>query len=219
MRHEILYKPEFAVVRVLLEAGESVRAESGAMMSMTSNVHLDSKVSGGLGKMFGRLLTGESAFQTTFTAQGGPGEVILAPGLPGDIVQVDVSQRPLIVTSGAYLAGSTTIDVQTQASLKGFFGGEGLFMARMFGPGILLLGTYGAVHALELQPGQGYVVDTGHLVAFSDGMGYNLRKASRSLLGSFTSGEGVVAEMVGPGVVYTQTRTLAALWSMMPQRS
>ncbi|MBX3112926.1 MAG: TIGR00266 family protein [Fimbriimonadaceae bacterium] len=218
MQHEILFKPEFAVARIMLEASETIRAESGAMMSMSANVHLDSKISGGLGKMFGRLLTGESAFQTTFTAQNGPGEVILAPGFPGDIVQVDVSSRPLIVTSGAFLAGDVRLDYQTQASMKGFFGGEGMFMSQISGPGLLLLSSYGAIHPIELAGGQPYIVDTGHLVAFSAGMGYNLRKATRSLLGSVTSGEGIVAEMVGPGTVYTQTRTLSALIAMMPTR-
>lgn len=216
MRHEILFQPEFAVVKVMLEAGESIRAESGAMMSMTANVQLDSKISGGLGKMFGRMLTGESAFQSTYVAQNGPGEVILAPGLPGDIVAVDVSQRALVVTSGAFLAGDTRLDFQTQASMKGFFGGEGLFMTQISGPGLLLLSSYGAIMPIELAPGQPYIVDTGHLVAFTAGMGYNLRKATKSLLGTVTSGEGVVAEMVGPGVVYTQTRTISALIAMMP---
>lgn len=218
MRHEILFQPEFAVARIMLEPGESIRAESGAMMSMSASINLESKAAGGLGKMFGRMLTGESAFQTTFTATSGPGEVLLAPGLPGDIAVVDVSARPLIVTSGAYLAGDTRLDIQTQASLKGFFGGEGLFMMRIAGPGLLLLSTYGAMRAVELQPGQGYIVDTGHLVAFSEGMGYNLRKATRSLLGSVASGEGIVAEMTGPGIVYTQTRTISALIAMMPAR-
>ncbi|QYK53193.1 MAG: TIGR00266 family protein [Fimbriimonadaceae bacterium] len=218
MQHEILFKPEFAVARIMLEASETIRAESGSMMSMSANVHLDSKISGGLGKMFGRLLTGESAFQTTFTAQNGPGEVILAPGFPGDIVQVDVSSRPLIVTSGAFLAGDVRLDYQTQASMKGFFGGEGMFMSQISGPGLLLLSSYGAIHPIELAGGQPYIVDTGHLVAFSAGMGYNLRKATRSLIGSVTSGEGIVAEMVGPGTVYTQTRTLSALIAMMPTR-
>ncbi|MDK3160451.1 TIGR00266 family protein [Kamptonema cortianum] len=216
MTYEILFQPEFAVARIMLEPGESIRAESGAMMSMSPNIHIDSKITGGLGKMFGRMLGGESAFQTTFTSQAGQGEVVLAPGLPGDIVAVDVSQRPLMVTSGCYLAGSTDLQMETQASLKGFFGGEGLFMMRLFGQGLLLLSSYGAIRAVELQAGQGYVVDTGHLVAFSDGMGYNLKKATKSLIGSFTSGEGIVAELTGPGVVYTQTRTFSALLALIP---
>lgn len=206
MRVELLYQPAFTAARILLEMGEGVRAESGAMASMSSSIVLESKGTGGLGKMFGRMLGGESMFQTTFTAQTGPGEVILAPSMPGDIAALQVVQ-PLMVTSGCFLACDLSLTTETVASMKGFFGGEGLFMLRMVGQGQLLLSSFGAIHPIQLGPGQQYIVDTGHLVAFTEGMGYSLRRASRSLLGSFTSGEGIVAEMTGPGVVYMQTRT------------
>ena len=202
----------------MLEAGEEIRAEAGAMMSMSANIELESKGAGGLGKMLGRMVAGESMFQTTFRASNGPGEVILAPGLPGDIKVVDITNHPLIVMSGAYLAGSTTIQHETKASMKGLIGGEGLFLMRMFGQGTLMLSSFGAIHAIELQPGQPYIVDTGHLVAFTDGMGYNIKKAAKGIFSSIASGEGLVAEMTGPGIVYTQTRTPAALIALMPAR-
>ena len=207
MKYEILYQPSFSVVRMMLESGESIRAESGAMVSMTANMHLESKGQGGLGKMLGRLVAGESMFQSTFTAQNGPGEVIFAPSSPGDIYALDVSGQPMMVTSGCYLAGDTRLDMQTVGNMKNFFGGESIFMLRIFGQGLLLVSSFGAIHAVQLQAGQQYIVDTGHLVAFSEGMGYNLRKAARGIMGSITSGEGIVAEMTGPGVVYIQTRT------------
>lgn len=177
------------------------------MLSMSPTVVLDSKIHGGIGKMFGRLLGGESAFQTTFTATHGAGEVLLAPPGPGDILPLQLSGQALMVTSGCYLAGDVALEIQTQASLKGFFGGEGLFILRVFGMGTLLLSSFGAVHAVQLQPGQPYIVDTGHLVAFTEGMGYQLRKATRGLIGTITSGEGIVAELTGPGTIYIQTRT------------
>lgn len=207
MRHEILYQPSYAIARLLLEHGESVRAESGAMVSMSPTITLESKIHGGIGKMFGRLLGGESAFQTTFTASHGPGELMLAPSAPGDIFAMPLAGNAMMVTSGCYLAGDVGLQMETQASFKGLFGGEGLFMMRIFGQGLLLLSSFGAIHALQLAPGQPYVVDTGHLVAFSDGMGFQVRRAARSLLGSLTSGEGYVCEMTGPGLVYIQTRT------------
>ncbi len=206
MRYELLYQPSFSVARVLLEPGQAIRAESGAMVSMSPSVTMESK-SGGLGKMFGRLLTGESLFQTTFTATGGPGEVILAPAAPGDIAAVDVSAHPMMVTSGCFLACDPQIDLQTVASGRGFFSGEGLFLMRAYGAGTMLVASFGAIHTLQLQPGQPYIVDSGHLVAFSEGMGYQLRKAAKSLLGTVTSGEGIVVELTGPGIVHIQTRT------------
>ncbi len=206
MKYELLYQPSYAVARVLLDVGDSVRAESGAMVSMSPTIHLESKVEGGLGKMFGRMLAGESAFLSTFTAQQGPGEVLLAPNAPGDITPIPVT-NPVMVTSGCFLAGDTTLEYETAASMKGFFGGEGLFMLRVKGAGEVLVSSFGAIHAIQLQAGQQYIVDTGHLVAFTDGMGYNITKAAKGLLSSFTSGEGLVANLTGPGVVYIQTRT------------
>lgn len=208
MQTEILYSPAYSVARVILAPGEGIRAESGAMMSMSPTIEMESKMQGGLGKAFGRLLGGESVFQTNFIAKHGPGEIMLAPSGPGDILLTQPNTG-LMVTSGCYLAGDLNLQIETQANLRGFFAGEGLFMMRVFGPGDLLLSSFGAIHALQLQPGQPYVVDTGHLVAFTQGMGFEVRRAARSLLGSFTSGEGVVVVLTGPGLVYTQTRTVA----------
>jgi uncharacterized protein (TIGR00266 family) len=217
MKYEILYQPSFAVARVMLDPGDSIRAESGAMVSMSSTVTVDSKVTGGLGKAFGRLLGGESVFQTTFTATHGPGEVILAPASMGDIVPLPLSGEGFMVTSGSYLAGDAGLDLQTRPNMKAFFTGEGLFMMRIAGQGLLLLSSFGAIHPVQLMAGQPYIVDSGHIVAFSETMQYNVRRAARSLLGSFTSGEGIVAEFVGPGVVYVQTRAPQSFGSWIGQ--
>jgi uncharacterized protein (TIGR00266 family) len=207
MKHELLYRPTFSVARVLLDPGESIRAESGAMVSMSPNIAIESKAQGGLGKALGRLLTGESFFQTTYTASQGAGEVVLAPSSLGDIIPVEItSQSGFMVTSGCYLASDQGLNIETKMSGRGFFSGEGLFLMRVTGQGTLLVSCFGAVHSVQLQAGQPYVVDTGHIVAFQDTMQYNVRTVSRGLMTSFKSGEGFVAEFVGPGVVYIQTR-------------
>lgn len=207
MKHELLYRPTFSVARVLLDPGETIRAESGAMVSMSPNISIESKAQGGLGKALGRLLTGESFFQTTFTATQGSGEVILAPSSLGDIFTIDIGpQGGYMVTSGCYLASDHSLNIETKMSGRGFFAGEGLFLMRISGHGTLLVSCFGAVHAVQLQAGQPYVVDTGHIVAFQDTMQYNVRTVARGLMQSWKSGEGFVAEFVGPGVVYIQTR-------------
>jgi uncharacterized protein (TIGR00266 family) len=207
MRYELLYQPSFACARILMDPGDGVRAESGAMVSMSPTVTMESKMQGGLGKAIGRLFGGESLFQTTFTATHGAGEVILAPPSIGDIMALNLNNEGVMVTSGCYLAGDLSLDIETKASVKGFFAGEGLFMMRVSGSGALLLSAFGAIHAVQLMAGQPYIVDTGHIVAFSEAMSYEVKRAARSLLGSFTSGEGFVAHFTGPGVLYTQTRS------------
>lgn len=214
MRHEILYQPSYAVAKVTLDQGEAIRAESGAMVGMSPTVQIDSKMQGGLGKALGRLLGGESLFQTTFTATHGPGEVLLAPAGPGDIFNTEPGYG-LVVTNGCFLAGDTTLNFETVASFKGFFSGEGLFMMKVSGAGQMLLSSFGAIHAIQLQAGQPYVVDTGHIVAFTAGMGYELRKAAGGILNTLKSGEGIVVNLTGPGVVYLQTRTPASFGSFI----
>lgn len=222
MKYEILYQPTFSVARILLDLGMGVRAESGAMVSMSPTVELQSKAAGGLGKVFGRMLGGESVFQSTYTAKQGPGEVILAPATPGDIMPIHLQGNSLVVSSGCYLAGDLSLEMETITSVRGLFGGEGLFMLRMKGVGTLLISAFGAIHTVQLQPGHQYMVDSGHVVAFTDGMQHDVTRAARGLLGSLTSGEGFVFRFSGPGTIYIQTRTPAGfagwLSRFMPAR-
>lgn len=217
MRHELLYQPSFAVVRLLLEPGESIRAESGAMVSMSPTIEMESKVAGGLGKALGRLLGGESLFQTTFTAARGPGELVLAPALIGDVAAIPLQGQAMMVTSGCFLAGDTALQMETKTSIKSFFAGEGLFLMRLSGHGTLFVSSFGALHAVDLAAGQPYIVDTGHIVAFSDTMQLEVHRAARSLIGSFTSGEGFVAHFAGPGRVYIQSRSPQGFSSWIAQ--
>lgn len=205
MTCEILYRPTAAVATLHLDPGESVRAESGAMLAMTPGLELEART-GGLGKIVGRLLAGESVFQTRFVASRGPADLVLAPAAPGDVQAIRLEGDAYLVTSGAFLAGSDGLEINSRTRLKNFFVGESLFMLRVSGSGLLLVSAFGAIHSAELLPGQSLVVDSGHLVAWSDTMDVQVGKATRSFLGSALSGEGIVATLTGPGVIYMQTR-------------
>jgi uncharacterized protein (TIGR00266 family) len=86
MQHEILYRPTYSLLSIRLEAGEQLSAETGAMVSMAANVQIETAMRGGLfGSLKRSVLGGESFFVNTFTAAGGPGEITLAPSLPGDV--------------------------------------------------------------------------------------------------------------------------------------
>jgi uncharacterized protein (TIGR00266 family) len=160
---------------------------------------------------------GESAFVSTFTARGGAGEVTLASGSPGDIAGIEMRNQVFMVQSQSYLAGDTSLQVDTKfGGAKSFFGGEGLFVLQVSGTGLLLVSSFGSIHRKVLRPGEPYVVDTGHLVAWEGQMRYNLRKAAKSgFFRSMMSGEGLVAEFQGPGEILIQTRNLAALAALL----
>ncbi len=214
--YEILHQPSYALAVVQLQQEQAIQAESGAMVSMSANIELQSQMKGGLMGAFKRAVGGESAFVSTFTARGGPGEVTLAPGGPGDIAAIEMSNQQFFVQSTSYLAGDAGLVVDTKwGGAKNFFAGEGLFVLSVTGAGLLLVSSFGAIHRKRLQAGERYVVDTGHLVAWEGTTQYTLRKAAAGFFRSMVSGEGIVAEFSGPGELLIQTRNLAAFASML----
>jgi uncharacterized protein (TIGR00266 family) len=215
-QYEILHQPAFSLAVVQLQPEQSIQAEAGAMVSMSANVELQSQMKGGLMGALKRAVGGESAFVSTFTARGGPGEVSFAPGSPGDIAALEMSNQMFYVQSSSYLAGDGSLVVDTKwGGAKSFFGGEGLFVLQVRGTGLLLVSSFGAIHRKTLAPGERYVVDTGHLVAWEGTTQYSLRKAASGWFRSMVSGEGIVADFMGPGELLIQTRNLAAFAGLM----
>jgi uncharacterized protein (TIGR00266 family) len=214
--YEIRYQPSFSLVVIQLQPEQSIQAEAGAMVSMSANVELQSEMKGGFFGAIKRAAGGESAFVSTFTARGGAGEVCFAPGAPGDIAALELSNQMFFVQSSSYLAGDAGLSVDTRwGGAKNFFGGEGLFVLQVTGSGLLLLSSFGAIHRKRLQPGERYVVDTGHLVAWEGTTQYSLRKAAAGFWRSMMSGEGIVSEFIGPGEILIQTRNLEAFAGLM----
>lgn len=215
-QYQVLHQPSFSLAVLQLQPEQAIQAESGAMVSMSANVELQSQMKGGIFSAIKRAAGGESAFISTFTARGGPGEVTLAPGAPGDIAAIELSGQPFFVQSSSYLAGDASLTVDTKwGGAKSFFSGEGLFVLLVQGQGLLLVSSFGAIHRKQLRPGERYVVDTGHLVAWEGSMQYSLRKAASGFFRSMMSGEGIVAEFSGPGELLIQTRNLAALAGLL----
>jgi uncharacterized protein (TIGR00266 family) len=224
VQHRILYRPSFALAHVQLDANEAIRTESGAMVGMSANLHLESKMQGGLLASLGRaVLAGESLFQSTYTAQGGPGEILLAPSTPGDILGIELNNQAFFVQRGSWLAGTTALNLETKFAGMQMIGGEGAFLIKVSGTGTLLLSSYGAIHKVVLAAGESYIVDSGHIVAFEASVKYEATKAAKGLLSTVTSGEGLVFRYTGPGEIYLQSRNLQAfvdsITPMLPKPS
>jgi uncharacterized protein (TIGR00266 family) len=205
---DIAYSPAYAMARVRLEQGESAKGEAGAMMAMTPAVDIATSTQGGIMKGLKRsVLGGESFFMNTFTATGPGAEVIFAPALPGDVIHWQLDGRTVYLQSGSYLASSMGIEVDSKwGGAKTFFSKEGLFMLKCAGTGDLLVSSYGAIMNVDLAPGQTYIVDTGHMVGWEEGVTYEVQKVGNwksTLLG----GEGFIVRLTGPGRVYAQTRS------------
>lgn len=230
MDFQILYRPAHTLAICNLNPNEMIRAEAGAMVSHTRNIHIEAAARNkdeGLGKRLLKglkrmALGGESFFTNTYTAMNQPGHVSFAPSLTGDMVVHQCQGEQLIIQGSSYVAApdSVTIDTKFQG-FKGFFSGESLFFLTATGHGPVLMNAYGAIETIDLNGEM--IVDTGHIVAFTSGIQYSVVKASKGWISSFLSGEGLVLKMQGQGRMYVQSRNPTGFGQtvgpMLPPRS
>lgn len=207
MQHEIKYKPAYTLLEINLEAGESIEAESGAMVYMSPGVEIKTKAKGGvLGALTRNFLGGESFFTNTFTANSS-GVVGLAPPYQGDVSHHRLDGESLYVQSGSYIASTPELSLDTKwGGSKSFFSREGLFLLKMAGHGDAYISSFGAIHEVEMK-GERFTIDTGHMVAFTEGLDYKVKRVG-GLKSTIFSGEGLVAEFEGTGTLYLQTRSM-----------
>ena len=189
MEYTINNRPVFTTLTVNLGGGETLKAEAGSMVSMSSTIELKSKTtSKGLGGMFKAAIGGEGLFSSEFTAIS-PGEVVIAPPVPGDIIDMKIAGQTVFCQGGAYLAGD------------------------------IFLSCYGAVTVKELGAGETYIVDTGHMVAFDESVTYKIKKAAKGLMSTVLSGEGLTCEFSGPGKVWIQSRNIKGFAALIAKLS
>lgn len=207
MEIKLEHKPAYAIAAIELQPGETVRAESGAMISMSGTLTMETSArtkKGGLLRGLARkMLTGESFFLNTFKAESAPGEVLLAPANVGDMVHHELDGE-LLIQSTCYVASGVDVEVQTKVGgFKNWFGGKGFFMMKAIGRGPVLLSAFGGVQEMELSAP--YIIDTGHIVAFEPTLDFKLKRVG-SWFSTFFSGEGFVCEFSGRGKLWIQTR-------------
>ena len=215
MEYDIEHRPSYALLTAELNQGEQLQAEAGAMVSHTDGIEIETSASGGmLDSLKRKAFGGESFFMNTFSAER-PGHVTLAPPLPGDMVHYRLDREALYVQSGSFVAAHPDVDIDTEfGGGRSFFGGEGLFLLKLDGSGPAFLSSYGAIESRELDPGETYTVDTGHIVAFEGSTDFSVRKVG-GLKSTLFSGEGLVCEFSGPGTVWLQTRSPDAFLSWL----
>jgi len=211
INYEIYASPAFSTLIMHMAHGQSIQAEKGAMMYMHRTIDLKTHSRGGIMKSLkASMLGGESFFINTYTATHGHGDIaFVSPGM-GDIKPVEVQQGyNWIIQKQSYLCGpaSVTIDTKYQG-LKGFLSEGSLFMLYAYGQGTLFVNSFGAIMIKQLQPGEVLVVDNGHLVAFQEGMPFSIRRVG-GLKSTLLSGEGLVVDITGPGLLYLQTRDMS----------
>ncbi len=220
MKIRITHAPSYALATIQLDVEESILAESGAMVAMSGGLRTRPSTPGGLTKALSRkFLSQESFFLNRFTATHPGAWVSLAPPLPGDIKLIPIPPDGLTVQSGSYLASESSLEVSTSfGGISRIIGREGAFVLTLTGRGKALIAAYGGIERIDLDAQQTLIVDTGHYVASSSSMPYEIRLLEGAVT-SAASGEGLVALIKGPGAVFIQTRSPKELRSwLMPER-
>ena len=214
------------VVICQLSPGESMVTEKGSMVWMTPNMEMETST-GGLGKAFGRMFSGESIFQNIYTARDGSGMIAFASSFPGSIRAVEIGpDRPIVVQKTAFLAAQREVDLSVFFQKKlgaGFFGGEGFIMQKLSGRGTAFLEIDGDAVEYDLGPGQQMIVDTGNLAMMDATCSLDIQ-AVKGVKNMIFGGEGVFHTVVtGPGRVVLQTMPISALAgavaSVLPSKS
>ncbi|MBP7132970.1 MAG: TIGR00266 family protein [Aquabacterium sp.] len=221
---------EMQFVEVELDPGEAAIGEAGSMMFMESGVEMDtvfgdgsSQQSGGLfGKLLGagkRLITGESLFTTVYTNQSSAKKrVAFGAPYPGKILPMDLRQLggTLICQKDSFLcaARGVSLGIALQRKLgAGFFGGEGFIMQKLEGDGMAFVHAGGTVVRRDLQPGETLFIDTGCVVAYTQGVDFDIQFVGKIKTALF-GGEGIfLARVTGPGQVWLQSLPFSRLAS------
>ncbi len=227
--HEIDYEifgNEMQIVEVELDPQETVIAEAGVMNYMEDGIVFETRMgdgsqvdSGLFSKLVNagkRALAQESIFMTHFTNMGSSKcKVAFSAPYPGKIIPIDLAQFNGVIycQKDAFLCAAlgTRIDIAFNRRLGvGFFGGEGFILEKLTGDGLAFIHAGGTIVKKELR-NETLRVDTGCLVAFSEGIDYSIERTG-GLKSMLFSGEGLfLATLSGSGTVYLQSMPFSRL--------
>ena len=208
MKYKIVGEPLPAVI-CDVDPGETLITEGGAMSWMSPNMKMETTSGGGLGKMFGRMFSGDSLFLNRYTAQGGVGQIAFASSFPGSIRAVEITPgKDVIVQKSSFLAAQEGVDLSIFFQKRfgsGFFGGEGFIMQKLSGRGTAFVEIDGYAVEYDLTATQSIIVDTGYLAMMDSTCSMEVVTVP-GVKNALFGGEGIFNTVVrGPGKVVLQT--------------
>ncbi len=211
------------VVICTLDDGESMLCEAGAMSWMSPNMEMETK-SGGMGKLFGRMVSGETMFQNQYTARSGAGMIAFTSSFPGNILAIEITpDKPIVIQKRAFLACTSGVQMEVFFQKKlgtAFFGGEGFIMQKLSGSGTVFLEIDGSTVNYNLKPGQKMLVSTGHVAMMDETVNMDIQQV-KGVKNVLFGGESLFNTVItGPGAVTLQTMPMtsfvAAVARMLP---
>lgn len=217
--HYELEGNQLPVVVCHLQPGEAMITERGAMSWMSSNMRMETHATGGIGKAFGRMFSGESMFQNRYTAEGSEGLIAFASSFPGEILALDINpQKTYIAQKTAFLAAEEGVELSIFFRKRlgaGIFGGEGFIMQKLSGNGTAFVEIDGSVKEYDLLPGQTMLIDTGYLAMMEETVSMDIEMI-HGAKNVFLGGEGLFnTRVTGPGKVWIQTMPISKIAGMI----
>ncbi|NDJ86803.1 MAG: TIGR00266 family protein [Chloroflexi bacterium] len=206
-------------LEIQLQQGEAVYTESGGMAWMTDGIDMKTSGRGGLGKMLGRALSGESLFMTTYTCSAPQAMITFAPEGPGKIIPLPLEAgRSMIAQKDSFMVAEDSVQLEMHFRKKlgaGLFGGEGFILQKLTGPGMAFIECIGEVVEYTLNPGQRLKIDPGHIAMYEPTVDYDIERV-KGVTNMLFGGEGIfLATLAGPGKVWLQTMPLSNLASAL----
>ncbi len=150
-----------------------------------------------------------------FTNEGSGKKIVaFAAPYPGKIINVDLKKEgDITCQKDAFLCAALGTKVSITFNKRigtGFFGGEGFILQKLKGDGHAFIHAGGTIVKKKLK-NEKLMVDTGCLVAFTDGIDYSIKRAG-SLKSMFFGGEGLfLVTLTGTGTVYLQSLPFSRL--------
>lgn len=211
MEYTIIGEP-MPVVECRLNPGEAMKTEAGSMTWMSPNMKMSTNAGGGLGKMLGRAISGESIFQNIYTAENGPGYISFGSSFTGSIRAFDLSGgKSVICQKSAFLASEMGVEVSTYFQKKimtGLFGGEGFVMQKLSGNGTVFVEVDGHCVERELAAGESILISTGNLAIMEDTCTMDVQDIKGVKNWMFGGEDVFLTKVTGPGRIILQTMTL-----------
>ncbi len=195
-------------LRVDMDQGEAVYADSGTLVSKDETVVMTPRVVGGLIGMIERKATGATALLTEFRALNGPGHMQVADIFPGKIVAIDIPQGgKFSAERRAFLVAEESVkfDIHVTNLSGGMFGGTGFVLQEFSGPGRIYIHAVGDVMEHNLDGTKAVEVDPTHITGFDSTLSYKIRFVDNIKTAMFGGIGLFLATFTGKGRLITQT--------------
>jgi uncharacterized protein (TIGR00266 family) len=210
MQIDILARPANTITKITFARNEEITAEGGSMVAMSGGLDVQTTThkrgKRGIARAVKRAFAGENIFLNHYKAECDGAHLYVAPNLSGDIMTHELQGSSLIVQATSFLAHEASVDMDVSwQGFKNMLSSEGLFWLKMSGTGKVLINSFGAIYPVAVD-GE-YIVDTGHIVAFDEGLNFSLSKVGKSWISSMLGGEGIVCRFKGKGTVWCQSHS------------